>query len=434
MIEQLSVSQVETFDDTQRGGCELRWWFDAKGLKGDQKKSQVDGEALHAHLARYLKTGEPPKKRTLMSKAAMGAIVKGELPKPGPDLLVEERFDGQDKFGPDGVTWLPLDRANTFWLGGVPFDGFIDLAFRRGDVPEVWDHKTSTDIHANSKPASGLIKTVQMPVYVLSQIPYWPDAKRWRIVHHNVSRTGIDSLIRGATVDIDQVLERKAQIETVIERMKLASDASDQGDVKANTRSCEEWGGCAHQAVCSAFKRRNIVTMTREEEELFAQFDAELEPAEPTPAPQPPPEEPRKRKMLIVDGNPPPDVPTPTPATPAPEPEVSCACGAKVTSENGSKLQSGEWKHISCPLDAPPAEPKARRAKKAPEPKPEPVAEAPISPQESKPEVPFRAPTPEPEPKPAAPKPPPLVKLTMPNERTDAIAGVLESIAKLLRT
>lgn len=439
MIEQLSVSQVEVFDHQQRGGCERRWWFEnVRGLRAEQKASQEEGEAGHALLAQYFKTGALPKKRTMMGKAVTGAIVKGELPKPGGDLFVEERFDGQEKFGPDGVTWLPLDRENTLSLAGVPFDGFIDLAFRRSEVPEIWDHKFSVDIHENAKPASGLIKTVQMPVYVLSQLPFWPDAKRWRIVHHNVSRKGVDSLIRGATVELDQVLERKAQIEAVIERMKPVSEVVNQDDVRANRTptSCEAWGGCPHQSICSAFRKGNTVSMSQEEDELFAQFNAELAQPEPEVPPAPPPpsvntEEPRKRRMNIVEVSNPDVAPQPMPEQPAAESDAPCACGAKVNSLNGSKLQSGQWKHIGCPLDAPPVEPKQRRAKK---PDPVPVAEKPAEPQAPPVAQTLEAAPVEPPKPPPMAKPPGLVRLTMPNERTDAIASVLESIAKLLRT
>ncbi len=75
------------------------------------------------------------------------------------------------------------------------------------------------------------------------------------------------------------------------------------------------------------------------------------------PAPKPP------RRMPIVD--------MPTPATelvaafeaqpfplPVATPELAapppCACGTAITPENGSRLRSGDWKHVGCPLGAPP--------------------------------------------------------------------------------
>lgn len=386
-IKQLSVSQIESFDHSQAGGCERKWWFErANDLRPDSSKAQDEGTAGHALLATYLAKGEKPKGRTLMGKAVTGAIVKGELPKPGPDLLVELRFDGQPKFGPDGKTWLPLDEKETLHLAGVPLEGFIDLAFRRADVPEIWDHKFFTPARPEISPdpyhflkrGRDLIKTVQMPVYVLSQMPYWPDAETWRIVHHCVSKKGVDSLIRSAVVHVDEVLERKVEIETVIERMKLVAPVAEQDAVPFNRKSCDAFKGCPHQSICSAFKRRNTVELSPEEAALFADLDsvpvpaAEPAPVAETTAPAPAVGAPKKRRAgQIVDmtGD---AADAPTPSAPVPEAPPTCACGEKITADNGSKLQSGAWKHVGCKLDAPPPAP--AKAKKAAPAAPTPVA------------------------------------------------------------
>lgn len=378
VIKQLSVTQIESFDHTQTGGCERRWWFErANDLKPDQNKAQTEGEAGHALLAAYFSTGQKPQGRKLMGKAVTGAIVKGDLPKPGPDLLVELRFDGQPKFGPDG-RWLPLDVNETLKLAGVPLEGFIDLAFRRDDVPDIWDHKFFTPARPELgfepyhflKRGSDLIKTVQMPVYVLSQIPYWPDAKRWRIAHHYVSKKGIDSLIRSAVVHVDEVLERKAEIEAVIERMKLVARADDQRDVPHNRKSCSAWQGCPHQSICSAFKEKPKMDLTPDELAIFDDLNTTFptEEAPPAAAPEPaaaptPPKKPRAGLIHDMTGQSD-EVPSPTPAT-TEAVGPACKCGTPITAENGSKLQSGEWKHVGCKLDAPPAEPPKPKARKA---------------------------------------------------------------------
>lgn len=431
-----SVSQVERYDDTQTAGCPRAWWFErVRWLKPEQSTAQSDGDAGHALLAAYLSTGALPGKRVKMGKMVTGAIVKGDLPKPGDDLVVEARFDGspRPKFG---EPWPALNIAETLHLGGVPWDGFIDLAFRRGDVPEIWDHKFftparpdfSSDRYAYLKKPSELIKTVQMPVYVMSQRPYWPDAKRWRLVHHCVSREGVDSVIRSAVVELDDVLEQAARIEGVIARMKETKKAEVQDEVPFNRRACSAFSGCPHQSICSAFKERNTVQLTAEEAALFdglespattpppvpdAEEDEEtklerqlaeakarkaaastvtpaaaaqqaLTPAEialftnptenseiaelkrklaeaeaKTSAPKP---ERKRAPMIDCDefGNPivPGAAPVPPPtanATPTPA-AVTCACGTPITAENGSRLQSGEWKHVvGCKLNAPPA-------------------------------------------------------------------------------
>ena len=441
VLVQTSVSEIESFDHDQEGGCARRWWFErAMDLRAEQSKAQEEGEAGHAHLARYFLTGERPRGRKLMGKAAMGAIVKGALPTPGDDLLVEIRFSGQEKHDAAG-NWIPLDETETLHLAGVPLDGFIDLAFRRGPIPEIWDHKfftparpeVSPDPYAWLKKPSHLIKTVQMPVYVISQIPFWPDAREWRLVHHCVSKKGVDSQIRSVVVATDQVLERKAQIESVIERMKTLAPVQSQNEVPFNLRSCAAWQGCAHQSICSAFKKEKTPAMplSAAEDALFADIDSLDEVAAPPPEPAAKP----ARRSLIVDA-PPLEVepPAPAPEPVAAAPDLTCACGEKITPENGSRLQSGEWKHIGCKLTAPPPPqtpaPKARKPKTPPaEPTPPPVAEPAAT-----------APVNAPAIVPAAPAPVPVATvptaIALVNRETArlALAETFEGIAKLLRS
>jgi hypothetical protein len=278
-----SISQVETFDQRQVGGCERRYWFErVQGLRPEQTSQQTDGEAGHALLATYFSTGVPPKGRVRMGKMVTGAIVKGDLPAPGPEMLVESRFSGQPRLDAGG-NWIPPDPAKTLWLGGVPWDGFVDLRFRRGDVPEIWDHKFTSDILAFAKSGAQLIHTVQMPVYVLDSLRIWPDATRWKLVHHYVERSGVNSSIRAAEVGTEQVLERKADVEQLVSRMLATADIELQSDVPYNKKSCGAWGGCPHQSICSAYKEKRV-SLSAEEMALFD----DLVPAEVVPPDAPP--------------------------------------------------------------------------------------------------------------------------------------------------
>lgn len=423
VIQQLSVSQTESFDPTQKGGCPRKWFFNVVlGLKPDvQTTSQSDGDKGHGLFANYFTTGQLPPKRAKLSKAVTGAITKGDLPKPGADLLVELRFDGQQKYNAAGE-WIPLDKKETFSLGGIPWEGFIDLAYRRGPIPTVLDHKFSSDIHTYAKPADGLIKTVQMPVYALSQLPYWPDADRFELAHNNVARTGVDSFIRRAVVTRDQLFERRAEIEHVVKDMTVVAQVTDQKDAPHNRKSCDMWGGCAHQSVCRAFKEKTLVPYTKEEAALFAELDDVVVETAPETPPAVAAAEPKKRRLNIVDAD--------APKTPATTPET-CACSAVMTPENASRLQSGVWKHIGCPLEAtapvtPPDVPAS---------KPELASEQPAAPKEKSKKA-------------AAPKTEPVTPpkqitagavidampaAALSGTRGEAVADVLESIARLLR-
>ncbi len=437
-MKSLSVSQIEKFDHKQKGGCERRWWFEnVHGLKPDQDDAQSEGEAGHQLLADYFSSGAMPGKRVKMGKAVTGAILKGILPAPGPDLMVETRFDGQPKTDVNGQ-WLPLVPEKTLWLAGVPLDGFIDLRFRRGEIPEVGDHKFSTDIDLYARKATDLIRTVQMPVYVLDSLRIWPDAREWKIWHHNVSRRGVASFIRSAVVPVSGVLERKADIEAVIERMKVAELATSQDDVPFNRKSCSAWMGCPMQSHCRAYKE-NKMSLSAEEQALFADLDG-LEVEAPTEAAPPPvpkseavlgfesspapsvqaedtqaakiarmeaelaklkapapavaaPAAAPKRSLKIDDSANPagdavaPQIPDSGPAIPPPQarppapPMPPCAdCGAALSPENASRLQSGVCQHIGCPAKAPPPEVKAEPKKRAPKPPPPPPAAPPAPP------------------------------------------------------
>lgn len=451
-ITSLSISQVEKADEKQTGGCLRKWWFEVpQGLKPEQSYAKNEGTAGHELLRRYLLTGENPKGRTLMGKAVTGAILKGELPAPGDDLIVERRFSGQpmrdesrcecghalDQHGVEKRSvctlaectctdfrpaWIPLDTAETLILAGVPWDGAIDLVHRRGPRPVVLDHKFSSDPDMWAKKSSELIKTVQMPVYAHSQRPYYPDAREFELVHHYVSKKGVLSFMRRAVVTVEQIDERIADVIQVIERMRAAARCSDQNDVpaRATEERCSAWGGCAHQSICSAFKKRSTnpgakpMALTAAEQAIFDSIPAGDAPADaeaiaeitaaqistPPPADETDAEDAalqkqladaqaaleakkakRKMKMIDTDASGAPIVPPP----PAPEPEQPapvCPCGEKLTPENGSKLQGGSWKHIGCKLDqAPPPIPKPRAGKKADAPPPPPPpAPTPLAP------------------------------------------------------
>lgn len=403
MITQMSVSQAETFDHAQKGGCQRKWWFERPmGLKPEQGIGQSDGDKGHALLAHYGYTGELPAKRAKMGKHVTGVILKGDLPKPGTDLLIEERFSGQSKLDEHG-NWIPLDETKTFWLAGLPWDGFIDVAHRRTAIPEVRDYKFSSDIDANAKKPEELIKTIQMPVYVLNLLRRWPDAEWWRLIHHNISRSGVHSFLRETTVHIDDVLERKPAIEAIVAQMGEVAQLTEQDAVPFNRKSCDTWWGCPHQSLCNAF-RRNQVNIDPEDAALFnEELDGVTVEAAPVPAaPSPlqvedtkaaqkakllaelaaldaPPAPPAKVRKLTINDQTEPVAPAAAPAVPA-APAPKCGgCGVTLSPANGSKLSSGLWKHIGCPKDAPapvlppdaPASNPALASEKPAEPKPE---------------------------------------------------------------
>ncbi|AGC43291.1 hypothetical protein MYSTI_01962 [Myxococcus stipitatus DSM 14675] len=378
VIRQLSVSQVESFDPEQVGGCPRRWYFERiEGRRPEKVKAQTDGDIGHALLATHLTGGALPK-RSRMLKAVKGAIATGKLPAPGPHLLVERRFDGQGKAA-DGKH-LPLDTSKTLWLGGLPWDGYVDLRYRRESdgVVCVVDHKFSSDINQFAKSNGALIRTVQMPVYALDSLRIWPDADRFLLAHHYVSRRGVDSFPRGEIVTVEQIHGRAREVEQLVEQMQQVARATTQDDVPHNRRACDAWMGCPHQSICKAFKKGKAMAVL---DDLLTDEDRETFGLPPRGAPKAATNAPVEiisqtdvttEEIPLVLGGAEPPVPLPVASTPQAQPPPACGdCGAELTPENGSRLTSGAWKHIGCPAGseatAQPTKRRGRPPKKQPE-------------------------------------------------------------------
>lgn len=259
----ISVSQVTTYDS-----CNLKWWFKhVQRLPDPPPKSMEEGSHAHGLIEHYLRTGEEPEGRVKLGKAIRGAIAAGLFPTPGPDLLIEYRFSGQPKLDAAG-NWVELEDSPIV-AHGAQFDGFIDLMYRRDEVPSVDDHKITSDIYAPwNKKADELIGTVQMPVYGLVAFHKWPDADKVRLTHNYVSKRGVESEKRSQVVTRDQVLERWATIQTSVAGMIQTRRAERQEDVPFNRKVCRDYRGCPFQSSCKAYQE-NKVALTAEELALF---------------------------------------------------------------------------------------------------------------------------------------------------------------------
>src|SRR5574343_1502397 len=89
VLAQVSVSQVNTFDATQDGGCPTKWWLNkVMGREIPGTKAQAVGIEGHEQLEHYLLTGED----VLGPVARAG---KHLLPPPrDPRVLVEHELRG----------------------------------------------------------------------------------------------------------------------------------------------------------------------------------------------------------------------------------------------------------------------------------------------------------------------------------------------------
>jgi hypothetical protein len=375
-IRALSASQAERFDPEQVGGCKRRWYFqNVMRLEvPESEASKEDGHAGHALFALWYRFGDVLPKRHRMLKAVRGALATGQLPAREPGQLVESRFDGQPARDANGER-LPLRPETTLWLGGVPWDGYVDLRFYRDRTITVLDHKFSSDIHAYAK--TDLLGTVQMPVYALDSLRLWPEAEYVELVHHYVSRRGVDSFLRRQLVSVAQVRQRGREIEKLVAEMLRVLEAKSPEDVPGNRRSCHTWSGCPFQSRCTAFKEKPKMDLSDEEMSWLnvvgggeapakekprcelcggvpdhahgdcpsltkpgreAQAATELEVASAAGALSP-----HEDPFAVFD--------LPKASTPQEQPAKppSCPdCGTELNAENGSQ-KDGKWKHIGCP-------------------------------------------------------------------------------------
>lgn len=285
-ITALSASQAEEFDPEQVGGCPRRWRLHKidRLPVPESGAAQEDGDSGHAHFAHYFRTGQRPR-RAKMAKAVNGALDAGHLPAREPGQLIESRFDGQPARDANGER-LPLRPSSTLWLGGVPWDGYVDLRFyrpdpwtpltpssgRAGGTITVLDHKFSSDTHTYAK--SDLLATVQMPVYALDSLRIWPDAQHVELIHHYVSRRGVDSFIRRQLVTVEEVRRRGEQIAGLVQKMQEAAAALSAEDVPGNRASCHTWSGCPFQSRCSVFKEKPKMNLDPDELEWLKVLDS----------------------------------------------------------------------------------------------------------------------------------------------------------------
>jgi hypothetical protein len=386
---QTSVSQAELFE-----ACARHYWFDyAKGYKDEQRTGASEGDKGHALLAEVLSSGALPAGRRRMKKAVEYALLKPNLPWTGVPrelLQVERRFDGSTKPTEENAAWPPLDYAKTLTLGGIPWDGFIDLAWVRDGVATVIDHKFSADIVERRRQLGKQENSTQLIVYAAALAR--TGVGRFNVGWHLISRSGTTSDVAMKN-DLDGawLVEGCAKVAHTVGEMQKTAKATEQNDVPFNRARCFDFGGCPHQSICEAFKGRQIM-MTPEEMDVFGmaapavaapvalEAPTILPPdAPPSSKDTPLPDKAKKKPMMIAEVAAAPDG-SGLPLFPS---LGKCPdCAAEVTKENGSLLRSGAVKHIGCTATKAPAKtpPSARALALSPE---DPPRRDPVTPQPS---------------------------------------------------
>lgn len=291
-----SVSQVTVFDPTTDGGCPRKWAFKyIFGKKELETDKQRRGKEFATTLEMYLKTGQD----TLPPILRVGIHL---LPKPGPDLEVEQKFGDIARAVALREQFLraahPAERESIaremrmvagLSAADVPFDGAPDFRHRRGEyvetdgtlvreapgliVCETGDHKTTSRIDDHTtrggetyqgwaKTPEGVGNTPQMVGYGVNSADKYPDLTHVRLSHIYYQTKGAKTATkRSVLIPVDVVRRRWERVGDVMREMEsVAAGAKRIEDVPFNLNACEAFSyvlpdgttkrGCAHQSYC----------------------------------------------------------------------------------------------------------------------------------------------------------------------------------------
>lgn len=272
-----SVSSVEKADP-QSNGCYRRWANRyVFGFKEDESEKNAEAKQFgidgHDRIKQYLQTGE-------MVLGTCESRGKHFIPKPGPDLWVEQKFHRVEG----------ANITSNLHAADVPFTGFIDLGHRRPIVlglPEFeppdppgtfevndWKFK-GTDKDRNGVPTykhrDELVHTVQMAGYGVLVGNTQPDVEHIRLSHTYFFKKPSANPRKVTKLHvIDDCRRTWEYVESVCRTMKDVAREQDIERVPGNIRACDTWGGCPYatarldengrviRPACSAYQKNSL--------------------------------------------------------------------------------------------------------------------------------------------------------------------------------
>lgn len=250
----LSASAITLGDPSQVGGCPRRWHYKYVANRAEPSTAQMGaGQEMHSEIERYLLQGTRIENPRLLVGAQF-------IPTPGSGMRVEQSIaDGR------------------LTAAGVPVAGHVDLFQWRGhylssegvqapeDSVEVVDWKTTSNIAKWAKTGSGLVATVQMPLY-----GEWAARRqgvmKWIRLSHVYFQTQGRPEARKVTIRIsrEELARRWEQIEgtarSLVQIARVKSERSAEVDA-GPASSCTAYGGCPHRAYCPGPPERDLYAL-----------------------------------------------------------------------------------------------------------------------------------------------------------------------------
>ena len=358
-IRYLSVSSVQAFDTRTPAGCERRWAF--RYLFG-KKEPETGPMRRGTEAAKMLENYLTQKANPAALPAFLLAGVKF-LPKPGPDLVVEEPLGGKNVFGKYRIEEAVAKREagkviDDFPLQacGIPFVGAADFRHSRGEfvdtngdlqeeefslnIEEIVDHKSTSNIAKYGKTAEYLETDVQMVGYGVCASNERPHLDRVRLSHVQYQTDGKPRAAKVTTlVPVERLRNTwDDSVVPVVRRMIDVAKVAKPEDAEPNIAACRAYNhDCPHRPYCPLTAEQLMLDLGKGDQTmgLFNKFSKEntqgvppelppeLPPALPDEAPPLPGEEP---PALPAEEAP----PLPGEAPPIPSPERQAAVEAEV--------------------------------------------------------------------------------------------------------
>ena len=365
-IQFLSVSQIVHFDP-EHNGCPARWYFERVEMKKGEETDKVDalkqGDDAAKILATYLKTGVDNLPPILLAG-------KHLLPKPGPDLEIEEDLAPDilraidlrkdilsGRVMPTPETWAQLERYAGVCAVGVPLVGAADFRHRRGEyvddgylrkedpgmrVAEIGDHKTTKriegyttrgghEVPGYAKSADEVCRHPQMVGYGRHAMLKWPDLTHVRLGHIYYQKAGTPTARkRHGLVSIEEVMRRFAKVESTVRTMAHVAAETDAKKVETNVKACRAYNrDCPHIAYChrvvslnDLMSNNNVSGQKQGVQAMSASLFDSIPGAQnstPSQAPPPPPANSSLSLFASLSSGAPPQLPVAPPAPPAPK-------------------------------------------------------------------------------------------------------------------
>lgn len=313
-----SASQVSTFEL-----CARKWaWDKIAGLPRKPNRFAAFGTLTHTHLEAWLESGTVPPD-TPEGNTARAMI---------PHLPATPQTPG-----------VELEKHITPVLGGVQFNGYVDVLITRPGAPLVSDHKTTGGLQWAKTPAT-LLEDPQATLYAHDAMLaartdacdlHWTYGTRHKRPQVHVVR---------ALVTRQGIAPRIAKTTKSAQAMALIYDAApDPLETPHDAAGCEAFGGCPFQDNCNLTTQEKIKSIMAQETthsafllKLKAKRANGATPA--TAAPHPPAKAPATLPTTSGTINPP-EAPATAATAPAPAPEPEAKPAKKPRKKRRTKAQ-----------------------------------------------------------------------------------------------